>query len=476
MKGRLLLFLLPAVALADSADDWAKMKDLVPRGYVCCRAAAAPHIDGKLDDTAWQTAAWTEDFVDIEGPAKPQPRFRTRAKMLWDEEFFYIAAQMVEPHVWATLTKHDSVIFHDNDFEFFIDPDGDNHEYYEWEVNALNTTWDLFLQRPYKDGGKADDAWEIPGLKSAVHVRGTVNDPSDADEGWSLEVAIPWSVLREFARQPAPPRSGDQWRVNFSRVEWRHEVAGGKYQKLKDTREDNWVWSPQGIIDMHRPERWGYVQFSSAAPGTDRFVTDEAQPVRDRLMGVYHRQKSFHAKNGRWAASLPELGLPANDGLHLSPTEGGFLATLSGGRGPTWQVRQDSQLRLRDAHAETRAAIEAVLAQQAEAWNKGDIAAFMEHYWKSDELTFSSGGQTTRGWQATKDNYLKRYPTREQMGKLTFAQLEITPLESTAALVLGRWKLERQSPVGGNFSLVLRREGGRWLIIHDHTSRSELPR
>jgi beta-aspartyl-peptidase (threonine type) len=126
-----------------------------------------------------------------------------------------------------------------------------------------------------------------------------------------------------------------------------------------------------------------------------------------------------------------------------------------------------------DAEADAAAkAIEQVLRVQADAWNRGDIGAFMEHYWKSDELTFSSGGQTTRGWQATKDGYLKRYPTREQMGKLTFSQLEIKPLGADAALVLGRWQLEREMPVGGNFSLVLRRMEGRWLIIHDHTSRS----
>ena len=67
-----------------------------------------------------------DDFQDIEGDKKPRPRFRTRAKMLWDDQFFYVAAELEEPHVWATLTKHDSVIFHDNDFEIFIDPDGDN--------------------------------------------------------------------------------------------------------------------------------------------------------------------------------------------------------------------------------------------------------------------------------------------------------------------------------------------------------------
>jgi len=470
------MLLVPAIALGDSADDWAKMKLIVPRGYVCGRATTAPQIDGKLDDASWAAAPWTDDFADIEGAAKPKPQFRTRAKMLWDDEFFYIAAEMEEPHVWGTLTKHDSVIFHDNDFEFFIDPDGDNHEYYEWEVNALNTTWDLFLPKPYKDGGKADDSWEIPGLKSAVHVRGTLNDPADTDDGWSLEVAIPWSVLRQFTHRPAPPAAGDQWRVNFSRVEWRHEVVNGKYQKVKDTREDNWVWSPQGIVDLHRPERWGYVPFSSAAPGAEKFVADPSLAARDRLMEVYHHQKSFQAKNGRWAASLAELGLPAAEGVKLTATENGFLAAFSGGQGQTLQVRQDSQLRVPDAAAEARAAIETVLTQQAEAWNKGDIAAFMEHYWKSEDLTFSSGGQTTRGWQATKDGYLKRYPTREQMGRLTFSQLEITPLENAAALVLGRWQLAREAPVGGNFSLVVRRIDGRWLIIHDHTSRSEPPR
>jgi beta-aspartyl-peptidase (threonine type) len=120
------------------------------------------------------------------------------------------------------------------------------------------------------------------------------------------------------------------------------------------------------------------------------------------------------------------------------------------------------------------AEIEAVLYQQADAWNRGDIDAFMEHYWKSDSLTFSSGGQTTRGWQATKDNYRRRYPTREQMGTLRFSQLEITPIGSEGALVLGNWRLDRAtSPVAGNFSLTFKRIDGRWLIIHDHTSRAD---
>ncbi len=120
--------------------------------------------------------------------------------------------------------------------------------------------------------------------------------------------------------------------------------------------------------------------------------------------------------------------------------------------------------------------IRAMLERQDEAWNRGDIEAFMEHYLKSDELSFSSGGTTTRGWQATLDGYKRRYPSAERMGHLTFSELEIHPLGSGAALALGRWHLDREpNPVGGNFSLVLRRMGGRWVIVHDHTSRSETP-
>jgi hypothetical protein len=152
-----------------------------PKRYDSPRARSFVKIDGRLEDAAWVAAPWTDYFVDIEGDRKPRPRFRTRAKMLWDDKYFYVAADMEEPHVWATLTRHDSVIFHDNDFEVFIDPNGDTLEYYEFEINALNTGWDLFLNKPYKQGGKARNEWEIPGLRTAVHIRGTINDPRDRD-------------------------------------------------------------------------------------------------------------------------------------------------------------------------------------------------------------------------------------------------------------------------------------------------------
>ena len=286
-------------------------------------------IDGKLDDAAWQIAAWTDDFVDIEGDAKPKPRFRTRVKMLWDDEYFYIAAEMEEPHVWGTLTKHDSVIFQDNDFEVFIDPNSDNHEYYEFEINALNTGWDLFLGKPYRDGGPAMDSWEIPGLKKAVHIDGTLNDPRDTDKGWSVELAFPWKVLKEAAHRPAPPKEGDKWRINFSRVEWKHEIVDGKYRKIPKLKEDNWVWSPQHVIDMHRPELWGYVQFTSGKPGSVKFVPDPTGEARHVLHQVYYKQKEFQQKQKRWATTLAEIGLADLDAVRLQTTDSLFEASMA---------------------------------------------------------------------------------------------------------------------------------------------------
>jgi hypothetical protein len=278
-----------------------------PKSYICYRATKSITIDGRLDEQSWAKAAWTDFFVDIEGEKKPAPRFHTRAKMLWDDQYFYIGAELEEPHVWATITKRDSVIFHDNDFEVFIDPNGDNHEYYEFEMNALNTVWDLFLPKPYKDGGHAVDDWNIDGLKTGVSVRGTLNNPSDQDTGWTVEIAMPWKALAQYAHKPSPPHDSDQWRLNFSRVEWKHTVADGKYRKVPKTPEDNWVWSPQGVIDMHRPEEWGYIQFSTAPFGEAAFRPDPSIPLRRILHRIYYAQRKFFDTNKRWTGSLNDL-------------------------------------------------------------------------------------------------------------------------------------------------------------------------
>jgi len=232
------------------------------KSYTCNKAVNAIKIDGFMENKEWVAASWTSDFIDIEGPGKPKPRFRTRAKMLWDETYFYIAAELEEPQLWATYDRHDMVIFQEHDFEVFLDPEGDGLHYFEFEMNALNTGWDLYLPKPYKDGGEADNGWEIPGLKTAVRLRGTLNQPGDRDKGWTLEIAFPWTAFNRGPRPALPPKPGDTWRVNFSRVEWMLEVIDGKYQRVRGLKEDNWVWSPQGIINMHVPEKWGKVQFT----------------------------------------------------------------------------------------------------------------------------------------------------------------------------------------------------------------------
>lgn len=324
-----------------------------PRGYVCYRVEGKLSLNGKLDDPAWQKAPWTEPFIDIEGDKKPRPRFRTRAKMLWDDEFFYIGADLEEPHVWATITQRDAVIFQDHDFEVFIDPDGDNHQYYEIEINALNTVWDLRLVKPYRDGGPALNEWDAVGMKSAVHVDGKLNDPMTQDRGWSVELAFPWKALKEYANRPCPPREGDQWRINFSRVEWDMEIKEGKYHKIPDRPEHNWVWSPQGMIDMHRPERWGYVQFSRAPTGSTEFHPDPTHAARMYLHQLYTAQRSYKTRHGRYAASLAELNLPlplpnnlATPDFHLSET--GYTLTalyrMSKGRQQALHIREDSRI------------------------------------------------------------------------------------------------------------------------------------
>lgn len=218
----------------------------------------ALNIDGNINEDQWENADWSNDYINIEGSQKPSPTYRTRMKMLWDRHYLYIGAEMEEPHLWATLTEHDAIIYRDNDFEVFIDPDKDGLNYYELEINALGNILDLFLEKPYNKKGTADLKWNFEGLKTAVNLNGSMNNPDDSDDGWTVEIAIPWKSLT--ANDPSSPKNGDKWKMNFSRVQWDLEVKDGKYQKL-DKPEHNWVWSPQGKINMHIPEKWGEVEF-----------------------------------------------------------------------------------------------------------------------------------------------------------------------------------------------------------------------
>jgi hypothetical protein len=329
-----------------------------PRQTVCYRTPARLVVDGKLDEDAWRATTPSEPFVDIEGSQRPRPRYQSAVKMLWDDEFFYVGAEIEEPDIWATIRARDSVIFQDNDFEVFIDPDGDTHAYYELEVNAFATAWDLLLLQPYRDGGPAVHGWDIAGLEVGVDVRGTINRPGDKDSAWTVEIAMPWTILREAAPGRTLPQPGDQWRVNFSRVEWDIDVNQGAYAKRLDTStgkplpEHNWVWSPQGAINMHMPELWGFVQFSNAAAGSQStaFIENRNERVKWALRRLYYRQQQYRTDHGRYASDLAALAAATIrvDGLDFRPsmqmTDSQYEIVANGFDGAVVHLRQDGRV------------------------------------------------------------------------------------------------------------------------------------
>jgi hypothetical protein len=293
-----------------------------PKTYHCHKASAAIKVDGNLDEKSWKTAAWTDLFVDIEGDRKPKPQYATKVKMLWDSAYFYLAAQLDDDHIWAYLKNHDEIVFYDNDFEVFIDTDNDAKNYFEIEINALETVFDLFINQPYRIGAFPLHVWNCEGLLKKVKVNGSINNGKDKDKSWIIEMAIP---LRDLSpnQKVRPFNNGDFWRVNFSRVEWDTELVNGKYVKLKDPAtgkpkpENNWCWSPQGQINMHAPERWGYVFFvDEASKSVDVKIPD--QEAEKRLLWlIYHLEKSFYHKNGKYTTDASEL-LPELSGLLMS--------------------------------------------------------------------------------------------------------------------------------------------------------------
>jgi hypothetical protein len=342
---------------AEAQDSFKGLEHLftVPKHYSAAFARAAPVVDGELNDAVWSNVPWTDDFTDIEGDKQPVPYYKTRCKMVWDKDYLYVAAVIKDPDVWAYVKNHDEVVFQDDDFEIFIDPLNTSHQYYEIEVNAINTIWDLFLPKAYRNGGTGLSSWES-GVRSAVKVQGTVNRPGDKDQGWTVELAIPYDKLN----LKKSPEEGEFWRINFSRVQWGTTVNKGKYIKNKDAAgknlpEHNWVWSPQGLIAMHYPERWGYLTFSAAAEGgaPSDFVLPYAEKQRNYLWMTYYRQQEYAEKNGRYAGSLKELGIPAEftlDGksntLQMEATDHQFYLSVKAGGESIISINQEGLIKV----------------------------------------------------------------------------------------------------------------------------------
>lgn len=303
-----------------------------PRQYAAFRGTPT-EIDANPNKEIWERVPWSEPFVEIRGsdaPAgsEPSEAQATRMKMLWDDDNLYILAVIdlaAGDELVAKFTERNSPIFHtDSDFEVFVDPAGCCHGYKELELNAINTVWNLMLNRPYSDGGgersgrvaRPGEAnyWETLGQRTAARVLlGQLQDASQPSR-WCCEVAMPHADQFPGAPVQGPtPAVGSSWRINFSRVE-----KGGNV---------NWVWSPQiiwtpekacyeGKVNMHLPDAWGYVVFADAdgclSDGQSATCwRDPAWPARRAAAAAYYTGRTIWARHRRapTADELREEGL-----------------------------------------------------------------------------------------------------------------------------------------------------------------------
>jgi hypothetical protein len=285
------LLFLAATAAAGDASPWPFPwpESRIAR-YTAHRATGPIAVDGRLDEADWKAAPRSPRFSDL---VRGVPGIHdTRAAVLWDDQHLYVGYWVEEPFVEGTLTERDSLIYKNNDVELFV---AGRDAYYELEINSLGTIYEVFFvweeayersgysalpefdrgrdgARPFRGVGFKNHPrgprigfwrWDLPGLRTAVHVGGTLNDNRDRDRGWTVEIAIPWSGLAALARpdgRSLPPRDGDVWRMDFSRF--------NQYKEAPPAQDPGgWAWSPHGAWDSHIPEVFPHVTFSTRPVG-----------------------------------------------------------------------------------------------------------------------------------------------------------------------------------------------------------------
>ncbi|MBN1893391.1 hypothetical protein JW906_02805 [bacterium] len=222
------------------------------REYTVRKCLWPVEIDGRLDETDWQNAAFTEPFVKYQdGSVMSLP---TRAKFLWDNVYLYIGFVCEDPDVWATMKNRDDHLWNGEVVEILCDPDGNSRNYFEVQVNPLNTVLDLLMDKPYSTGGNADLSWDLSGFKSAISVRGTLNNGSDTDTLWICETALPFSELAFTAMSMSfPPAAGDSWRILVTRYD---------YERTGDQTVEISSWNQTDSRGFHVPEKFGRIFFT----------------------------------------------------------------------------------------------------------------------------------------------------------------------------------------------------------------------
>lgn len=328
----------------------------IPKKYEILKTQKPISIDGKANESSWDYASWTDSFIDIEGNKNPIPYYDTRVKMLWDDDFVYFYAEMEEEHVWGDITERDAVIFRNNDFEIFIKPNQFQPYYAEFEVNALGTLWELFLARPYRRNGPVLNQWDVNETQIGIDIRGTLNDPSDVDTGWNIEMAIPIQAIKDIDRG-SEVKEGSMWRVNFSRVQWQHQVKNGIYSRKQDANgkllpENNWVWSEQSAIAMHRPEHWGYLFFTDEDTLSEPIgYADDFEIEQQLLFHLYRKQLEWKIANNTYSSDITDFNGPnflVNSNAltaYTSITKIGFEITIFGNGKESITINQDGYIK-----------------------------------------------------------------------------------------------------------------------------------
>jgi formylglycine-generating enzyme required for sulfatase activity len=236
-----------------------------PRQYVAYRTIDDMVIDGRLNESSWKNADWTEKFVHILFEPYKNPHLATRAKMVWDDQFLYFGGELEEPNLIANITENDAVIYRDNDFEIFLDVDDDTRNYVEIEFNALGTVWDLFFgEKGSVTRGRNPDSppYNVEGIQLAVRTDGTINYPNDTDDGWTFECAIPWTSLQQHCVTGQKlNQHGTCLRVCFSRVQGNIR-PGWRITDFSRVEGVDWLWSPAMVYSAHNKETYGKVLLS----------------------------------------------------------------------------------------------------------------------------------------------------------------------------------------------------------------------
>jgi hypothetical protein len=186
----------------------------VTRQAECRRATGPITLDGKLDEPAWANAQVIDGFAVLW--ESRVPKTKTVARLLWDDQYLYFAAEMEDSDLYADITEHNGRCWLNDVFELFFKPAEDKLGYYEFQVNAANTQLEMYLPSRGSGGYERFHHGRL-GIESAVMLQGTLNNWRDRDTGWTVEGRIPWTG---FQGTGGRPKAGDQWRFSLCRYDY----------------------------------------------------------------------------------------------------------------------------------------------------------------------------------------------------------------------------------------------------------------